>query len=157
MQSTALTPDAYVAELEPDRKEAIERLRSIFNTKLTALGFEETMGSGMINYVVPYSLYPPGYHCKPKQPLPFLGLAAQKNFIAVYHLGIYSDEAILKWFEENYPKHTSAKLDMGKSCIRFKKEKDIPYALFEALAEKISAEKWIATYELGRQQGKRGV
>lgn len=152
MQSNALTTDDYIAELPPDRQEALTKLREIFSRKLKPLGFEEEMSSGMIGYVVPYSLYPAGYHCKPKQPLPFLAIASQKHFVAVYHLGIYSDQSLLDWFNEAYPKHTDSKLDMGKSCIRFKNMTAIPYELFEQLAEKISAADWIRTYELSRNK-----
>lgn len=157
MQSSALSPEDYVNELEPERKEAIAKLRLLFKTELEALGFEEGMGAGMINYWVPYSLYPQGYHCKPKQPLPFLAIASQKNFIAIYHLGLYADAHLLSWFNEQFPLHTSAKLDMGKSCIRFKKASTIPYTLFEALAKKISAAQWVGVYESGREEGRRGV
>lgn len=157
MQSGALSPDDYINELAPERQEAIHKLRLLFKRELEALGFEEGMGSGMINYWVPYSLYPQGYHCKPKQPLPFLAIASQKNFIAIYHLGLYADVNLLSWFEEQYPLHTSAKLDMGKSCIRFRKASTIPYSLFEALAKKISATQWVSNYESRREEGHRGV
>lgn len=146
MQSSAKTPDEYLNELPEDRKLALSRLREIFTSSLSE-GFEEVMSSGMINYVVSYAFYPPGYHCKPKQPLPFLAIASQKNFIAVYHMGLYADQALLDWFLENYPLQTSAKLDMGKSCIRFKRSSDIPYSLFEALAKKMSAQQWVEIYE----------
>ncbi len=157
MQSNASTPEAYINEVDPAQREALAKLREIFKVALEKQGFEEGMRSGMINYWVPYALYPSGYHCKPKQELPFLAIAAQKNFIAVYHLGLYANEVLLTWFTEAYPNYTSAKLDMGKSCIRFKKTGDIPYALFEALAEKISAVEWIESYERGRDQGRRGI
>lgn len=156
MQSSAQTPQSYLEQLPPDRREAISRLRTIFNQSLPQ-GFEEIMSSGMINYVVPFSLYPPGYHCKPVQPLPFLAIASQKNFVAVYHMGLYSQPALLEWFLAEYPKHTNAKLDMGKSCIRFKKVDAIPYALFEELAKKITPDDWIAIYEQGRSEHRRGV
>lgn len=157
MQSNAKTPDDYISELDGDRQTAVSKLRAVLKATLSTLGFEETMGAGMIAYVVPYSLYPQGYHCKPKQPLPFLNIASQKDHIAVYHLGLYSDASLLEWFVENYPKHTTAKLNMGKSCIRFKRESDIPYDLFEELAGKISAEKWIAMYEASRKQHKPDI
>lgn len=150
MQSSAISPDAYMNELPEDRKAAISKLRDILNTHLPQ-GFEETMASGMISYVVPFHIYPQGYHCKPKQPLPFIGIASQKNFIAIYHLGFYVDQDLLTWFKENYTLQTTAKLDMGKSCIRFKKSSDIPYNLIELLAKKITPAQWIETYEAGRQ------
>ena len=136
MQSKATTPDEYIAELPADRKEAMTKLRKEVLKNLPK-GFKETMGYGMMGYVVPHSLYPTGYHCKPTDPLPFAGFASQKNFIAFYHMGIYADPKLLKWFVTEYPKHTDAKLDMGKSCIRFKKPEKIPFKLFGELMGKI--------------------
>jgi hypothetical protein len=101
----------------------------------------------MLGYVVPHSKYPNGYHCDPKLPLPFMTIASQKNFVAFYHMGIYADQKLLQWFTDEYPKHSKAKLDMGKSCIRFKKLDQIPYKLIGELVSKVSAEKWIETYE----------
>ena len=101
----------------------------------------------MLGYSVPHKIYPPGYHCDPKLPLPFVGMASQKNFIAFYHMGIYAMPDLLKWFVAEYPKHSTAKLDMGKSCIRFKKPEHIPYKLIGELMKKVSVEKWIEVYE----------
>ena len=103
----------------------------------------------MIGYVVPKSLYPEGYHCDPKLPLPFAGLAAQKNSINLYHMGIYADDYLLKWFQAEYAKQSKFKLDMGKSCIRWKKYEDIPYKLIEELFSKMSTKDWINLYEKG--------
>ena len=133
------------------RKEAVEKLRQTINDNLP-VGFEETMGYGMIAYVVPKSIYPAGYHCDKDLPLPFINIASQKNFIAVYHMGIYANPDLLNWFIAEYPKHYISKLDMGKSCIRFKKLDQIPYQLIGELATKISPEQWITDYE---QQFKR--
>ncbi|MGV3640687.1 MAG: DUF1801 domain-containing protein, partial [Adhaeribacter sp.] len=102
---------------------------------------------GMIGYVVPHSLYPAGYHCDPKQPLPFMGVASQKNFVSVYHMGLYSDPELLNWFTGEYPKHCKTKLDMGKSCIRFKKPEQVPFELLGELAAKLSPREWIDLYE----------
>jgi len=146
MQSTAKTPDEYIASLPEDRKEVIAKLRTIFLEKLPE-GFAERMGYGMMGYDVPHSIYPNGYHCDPKQPLPFLAMASQKNFIAVYHMGIYANKEIYDWFVAEYPKHCKTKLDMGKSCIRFKKMNDIPYELLGELATKMTVQDWITTYE----------
>lgn len=146
MQSTAKTADEYIASLPEDRKEAMDKLRSIFLKNLPE-GFVEGMGYGMMGYDVPHSIYPNGYHCDPKQPLPFLGMASQKNFIAVYHMGIYANKELYDWFVAAYPKHCKTKLDMGKSCIRFKKMEDIPYALLGELAARMSVQDWISTYE----------
>src|SRR5690606_14230421 len=101
----------------------------------------------MIGWVIPHSIYPAGYHCDPKLPLPFLSIASQKNFVAVYHMGVYSDEKILNWFTEEYAKTIKTKLDMGKSCIRFKKMDQIPFDLIGELASKITVNEWIQTYE----------
>jgi hypothetical protein len=110
-------------------------------------GFAEIMSSGMISYVVPHTVYPNGYHCDPKQPLPFISIASQKNFVAVYHMGLYADPELLAWFTTEHQKQTPQKLDMGKSCIRFKKIDQIPYELIGALAAKSTPQQWIATYE----------
>jgi uncharacterized protein YdhG (YjbR/CyaY superfamily) len=146
MQSKALTPQEYIDELPLDRKEVIQKLRNVIKDNLPK-GFEEVMGYGMLGYAVPHSIYPKGYHCNPKDPLPFISLASQKNFIAFYHMSIYSNKSLHDWFSEEYPKHCKAKLDMGKSCIRFKKMDDIPYELIAELVKKVSVDDWIKTYE----------
>ena len=105
------------------------------------------MQYGMLGYVVPHNIYPDGYHCNPKDALPFMALASQKNHIGFYHMGIYSDPDLMKWFTEEYPKHATGKLDMGKSCIRFKKVDDIPNDLIGELCGKMSAREWIELYE----------
>lgn len=146
MQSKATTVDEYIKELPDDRREAIIKLRKEIKKNMPK-GFEETMSYGMIGYVVPHSLYPPGYHCTPHLPLPFFNIASQKNFVAVYHMGIYADSGLLQWFLKEFQKHTTAKLDMGKSCIRFKKMDTIPFKLFGELATKVTPAEWIALYE----------
>lgn len=148
MQIFADTPDQYVAQLPDDRKVAINALRQTIMENLPP-GFEEAVGYGMIGYVVPHSLYPAGYHCDPKQPLPFMGMASQKNFVAVYHMGIYADPTLLDWFTAEYAKRVKGKLDMGKSCIRFKKPHEIPLELIGDLAKQMTVEEWIALYEKG--------
>ena len=146
MQMTAENPDHYVDQLPDDRKEAFQKLRTSI-LKNIPKGFVETMSYGMIGYVVPHSIYPDGYHCDPKLPLPFLSIASQKNFIAVYHMGIYADDKLMEWFTSEYPKHSSTKLDIGKSCIRFKKVNELPYKLIGELAGKMSLKDWIKIYE----------
>ncbi len=146
MQSKAATPDAYVAELPADRKGPITELRNTI-LKNMPKGFTEEMNYGMLGYVVPHSIYPAGYHCDPKLPLPFMALASQKNFIAFYHMGIYAMPELMEWFTTEYPKHTTAKLDMGKSCIRFKKPEHIPHKLIGQLVKKMSVKDWINCYE----------
>ena len=115
MKYEASTPDQYVAQLPEPRQEAMQRLREVIRTHLPD-GFEETMGYGMIGYVVPHSLYPGGYHCDPKLPLPFINLASQKQYIALYHMGVYADPELLEWFLEAYAQQGVGKPDMGKSC-----------------------------------------
>jgi len=110
-------------------------------------GFEAAMSYGGLGYVVPHKLYPPGYHCKPTEPLPFAGIASQKGSINFYHMGIYADPVLYKWFVSEYPKHSKQKLDMGKSCVRFKKFEDIPYKLIGELMKKVTVNEWIHVYE----------
>ena len=140
------SPEAYINLLPSDRRDALAALRRVLKENLPA-GFAETMGYGMIGYVVPHALYPAGYHCNPQLPLPFISIASQKNFIAVYHMGLYADQELLGWFVQEYPKHGQSKLDMGKSCIRFKKTDAIPYRLLGELARKMSVPDWVALYE----------
>lgn len=146
MQYEVSTLDEYFEIIPPERKEAVKKIYETLKMNLPN-GFEEQISYVHIWFVVPHSMYPNGYHCDPTSPLPFIGLASQKNFIALYHMGIYSDEKLLNWFIEEYPKHAKRKLDMGKSCIRFKKTDDIPYDLIGRLASKITPDQWIATYE----------
>ena len=146
MTSTAKTPDEYFASLPEDRQAAMEKLRSVVKKNLPK-GFTETMGYGMVGWVVPHSKYPAGYHCDPKQPLPFAGMASQKNSISFYHMGLYAMPDLLNWFTAEYPKHSKTKLDMGKSCIRFKKPENIPFELIGQLMKKVSPDEWIAQYE----------
>jgi hypothetical protein len=146
MQSKATTVDAYVAELPEDRKKAITELRKVIKKNLPK-GFKEEMGYGNIGYVVPHSKYPAGYHCDPKLPLPFMGVASQKNSINFYHMGIYADPELLKWFTDAHTKASPKKLDMGKSCVRYKNPDDIPYKLLGELVSKITVDDWIEMYE----------
>jgi uncharacterized protein YdhG (YjbR/CyaY superfamily) len=146
MQSKATTIEAYLQELPEDRKEAMKKLRAVIKKNLPK-GFKEEMSYGMIGYVVPHSLYPGGYHCNPKLPLPFMCIASQKNFIALYHMCVYADPALQKWFAAEYAKAVSAKLDMGKSCIRFKKAENIPYKLIGELTARVTMQEWIDRYE----------
>lgn len=146
MQSKALTPADYIAELPEDRKKVMEQLRKTIIDNLPD-GFQEGMAYGMLGYAVPHSIYPKGYHCNPKEPLPFMGLASQKNFIAFYHMGVYADKKLYDWFVTEYGKRCKYKLDMGKSCVRFKKIDGIPYDLIAELTQKISVQDWIALYE----------
>lgn len=146
MKSAAATPEDYLKGLSEDRKDAVSAIRKAIKENLPE-GFSESMGYGMLCYGVPHSIYPKGYHCDPKQPLPLMSLASQKNFIALYHMGLYANKPLLDWFVSEFPKHAKYKLDMGKSCIRFKRLDDIPYELIGELCSKISVGNWIDMYE----------
>jgi hypothetical protein len=146
MKYEAASPDAYIAQLPEERQAAMLQLRGTIIAHLPS-GFEEAMSYGMIGYVVPHRLYPAGYHCDPKLPLPFISIASQKNFIALYHMGLYADKPLLDWFVGEYPRHSSTKLDMGKSCIRFKKVDQMPLQLVGELCTKLTPEAWIELYE----------
>jgi len=151
MQSNAKTPKEYISELPKDRKQPIMKLRESILKNLPE-GFEEVMSYGMIGYVVPHTLYPDGYHTNPLLPLPFINIASQKNFIALYHMGIYSDNGLFNWFVSEYPKHVKTKLDMGKSCIRFKNINQIPYSLIGELVSKMNVNQWVNTYDKARKK-----
>mgnify|MGYP005992932821 CR=1 FL=1 len=146
MQYEASTVDEYINQLPEERKVVLTKLRAIINKNLPK-GFVEQINYKMPGYVVPHSMYPDGYHCTPELPLPFMNIASQKNFVALYHSGIYADPKLHSWFTTEYPKHCKYKLDMGKSCVRFKKMDDIPYKLIEELVQKMTPEQWIALYE----------
>lgn len=146
MQIKVDTVEEYIDQIPEERKEVIQKFRKVLSENLPE-GFKEEMSYGMIGYVVPHSLYPKGYHCTPKLPLPFINVASQKNFVALYHMNLYANKSLMEWFTAEYPKHSKAKLDIGKSCMRFKKLDQIPYELIGELAQKITVEQWIKTYE----------
>ena len=146
MQYTSETPDQYIEQIPQERQAIMQRLREVIKNNLPD-GFDERMSYGMIGYVVPHTIYPDGYHCDPKLPLHFMNIASQKNFIAVYHSGIYADPDLMQWFVDEYPKYVKTKLDMGKSCIRFKKPDQIPLQLIGELATKMTPQQWINLYE----------
>ena len=146
MTSEATTQEDYISQLPEERKKPIIKLNNLIKKHLPK-GLEAGMGYGMLAYYVPKSIYPDGYHCKPFPPLPFINLASQKNFIALYHSGLYAKKELYDWFVSEYPKHSKYKLDMEKSCVRFKKIDDIPYDLIEQLLGKMSVEEWIGIYE----------
>jgi hypothetical protein len=146
-----MTVQDYMKNLPEDRRGVMEALRKVIKKNLPK-GFEETMNYGMIGYVVPHSIYPAGYHCDTKLPLPFMNIASQKNNISFYHMGIYAMPELLEWFVGEYPKHAKSKLDMGKSCVRLKKMDDIPYELIGQLAKKVSVKDWINCYETNLQK-----
>jgi len=146
MTSDAKTVAEYISQIPAEQKTQVEQIRKVIKKNLPK-GFQEIMNYGMIGYVIPHSIYPDGYHCNPKLPLPFMGLAAQKNFVAFYHMGVYADPLLLKWFTESYAKAVPGKLDMGKSCLRFKKNAVIPYELIGELVQKMTTKDWIDLYE----------
>ena len=146
MQIKVNTVEEYIDQIPEEHKEVIPKLRKVLSENLPE-GFKEEMSYGMIGYVVPHSLYPKGYHCTPKLPLPFISVASQKNFIALYHMNLYANKSLMEWFTAEYPKHSKAKLDIAKSCMRFKKLDQIPYELIGELAQKITVQQWIKTYE----------
>ncbi len=148
MTYNANSVDEYIAQLPKERQEAIEKLRNLALHNLPK-GFSEGIIYKMIGFFVPLEIYPAGYHCAKKEPepLPFVQFASQKNFIAMYNMGLYADKELYDWFVEEYPKHSKYKLDMGKSCVRFKKIDDIPYDLISELLRKMSVEDWISLYE----------
>lgn len=140
------SPEDYINQAPEDRQETLKKLRKTISSNLPK-GFEEGIQYGMIGYYVPHSIYPNGYHCNPKEPLPFMSFASQKNSINLYHMGIYAVPEIHEWFVTEYPKHSKRKLDMGKSCIRFKKMDEIPYELIAELCKKLTVKQWINIYE----------
>ena len=146
MQSTASSINDYLNEIPEERKTAFLKLRETILINLPE-GFVEEMSYGMIGYIVPHSVYPKGYHCNPKLPLPFINLASQKNFIALYHMGIYANPELLDWFVAEFSKYSNQKLKMEKSCIRFKKMAQIPFDLIVEKIKKISVKEWISCYE----------
>jgi len=146
MQYKASSPEEYIKQLPEERRVVIQKIRDSILKNLPK-GFEEKMSYGMLGYVVPHTLYPAGYHCTPELPLPFLNIASQKNFVAVYHMGIYAENNLYEWFIAEFPKYAKRKLDMGKSCIRFKYMDDIPYELIGELVKKMTVDDWITIYE----------
>jgi len=142
----AASPEEYISQLPEERKDSVVKLRKTVKDNLPA-GFQEVLSYGMIGYVVPHSIYPSGYHVDPKMPVPFISIASQKNHIALYHMGLYIFPEFLTWFKDEYPKHIKTKLDMAKSCIRFKRMDEIPYELIAQLCRKISMEDYLKKYE----------
>lgn len=146
MKTFGKTVKEILNNLSADRADPFNKLHNVIIKNLPE-GFEAAISYGGLGYVVPHSIYPAGYHCKPSEPLPFAGIASQKHSINFYHMGIYADPTLFNWFVKEFPKYSKQKLDMGKSCIRFKKMDDIPYKLIGELMQKISVNKWISIYE----------
>jgi uncharacterized protein YdhG (YjbR/CyaY superfamily) len=154
MQSTATTVTEYLTGLPEDRMEAVTKLRNLIKKNIPK-GFEECMSYGMIGYVIPHKIYPDGYHCDPKLPVPFMNIASQKNFVALYHMGLYGDGQLKTWFEAEYKKTVPTKIDMGKGCVRFKKMENIPFKLIGELAQKITVKEYIEMYETNWKSAKK--
>ena len=146
MEYNATSPEDYISQVPEERQDILKKLRKIINQNLPK-SFEEGIQYGMIGYYVPHSMYPDGYHCKPSEPLPFMSFASQKNSVNLYHMGIYAKPELHDWFVNEYPKHCKRKLDMGKSCMRFKKLDEIPFDLIAELTTKMSVDEWIQIYE----------
>ena len=146
MQLQADNPDHYVTQIPKERQAIFNELRIIIKNNMPP-ELQECISYGMIGYVVPKSVYPAGYHCSPELPLPFANLASQKNNISFYHMGLYANEDLMLWFKEEYAKRSKYKLDMGKSCVRFKRMADIPLVLIGELMGKMSTQEWVETYE----------
>jgi hypothetical protein len=146
MQIKADTPERYLGHLPEDRKRAISKLRRVIQTNIPE-GFEENITYGIVGYVIPHSIYPKGYHSDNTIPLPFMSIAAQKNYISLYHFGLYADRALMDWFVKEFPKHSKQKLNIGKSCLKFKKAEHIPFDLIGELSSKITTHQWINIYE----------
>jgi uncharacterized protein YdhG (YjbR/CyaY superfamily) len=141
-----MTVSDYIDNVQEERKSVFLQVLEAVRKGIPS-DFEECISYGMIGFVVPHSLYPKGYHCDPKLPLPFISIANQKNSINLYHMGIYANADLLDWFVDSYNKSSGSKLDMGNSCIRFNPKKEIPYLLIQELCSKMKAEEWIKLYE----------
>lgn len=157
MKSDAKTVGDYLAELDDDRRGVMTALVDAIDAHLPE-GFEKEMQYGMPNWVVPLSTFPAGYHCTPDTPLPFLAIASQKQYISIYHMAVYADPELLDWFVAEYEKlDTGRKLNMSKSCIRFRKSEHVPVNLIAELAEKVTPQQWIEFYEKSRAEGRPGT
>ena len=148
MQSTAKTIEEYLERLPEDRQAALRKLRAVIRKNLPK-GFAEQMQYGMIGYVVPHSVYPDGYHCNPKEPLPFAGLASQKNHMAIYLMTVYQSVGLEAWLRGEFAQRKK-KLDLGKSCLRFKKLDDLPLDVVGELFGKVSLAEYVERYEAAR-------
>jgi len=146
MQIPAVSIEDYISKIPEERQEIFKKMFDTINDNLPE-GFKQGISYGMIGWDVPLETYPAGYHCTPGLPLPFMGLASQKNFIALYHMGMYAKPDLLNWFVEEFPKHCKRKLDMGKSCVRFKKMDDIPLELLAEMSKKMTVDEWVTIYE----------
>ena len=151
----ATTIKEFIDSLPDDRKKAITHLRKAISKNIPK-GFKESVAFNSIVWSVPHSSYPAGYHCDPAKPLMLMCLSSTKGHISLHHMGLYGSTPLLKWFTTEWPKHSSKKLDMGKACIRFKKPEDVPVALIEELATKLTPQQWVEQYEFALSSSKKG-
>jgi len=155
MRSTATSSSEYFASLPADRREALEAVRDVIRANLDP-GFEEGMSYGMIGWCVPHSIFPAGYHCNPRQPLPYASIASQKNYMAIYLMSLYGMPALESWFRAAWAK-TGKKLDMGKCCIRFKKLEDLPLAVIGEAIRRVPVRAYVENYEAALAKMGRGA
>ncbi|AZA62498.1 DUF1801 domain-containing protein [Chryseobacterium indoltheticum] len=146
MQIPSISVEDYISQIPEERQEVFKKMFDTVNDNLPQ-GFKQGVSYGMIGWNVPLETFPAGYHCIPGSALPFMNMASQKNFIALYHMGMYAKPELLDWFVAEFPKHSKRKLDMGKSCIRFKKMDEIPFELIAELSKKMTVDEWINIYE----------
>ncbi|MCX8531705.1 DUF1801 domain-containing protein [Chryseobacterium luquanense] len=146
MQTPTTSLEDYFSQIPEERQEVFKKMFDTITDNLPS-GFQKGISYGMVGWQVPLEKYPDGYHCSPGLALPFMSLASQKNFIALYHMGMYAKPELLDWFVAEYPKHSKRKLDMGKSCVRFKKMDEIPFELIAELSKKMTVDEWIDIYE----------
>ncbi|GJM24448.1 MAG: hypothetical protein DHS20C16_08630 [Phycisphaerae bacterium] len=144
MQSKAKTVKEYLDALPEDRRKALQAVRKVIKANLDK-GYKEGMQYGMIGYFVPHTIYPDGYHCDPSEPLPFASIASQKNHMAIYMMCVYSDAKLQEWFKKAWAK-TGKKLDMGKSCVRFKKLEDLPLEIIGETIRRVPVKKYVDHY-----------
>ena len=147
MQSSAATVQDYLDGLPPERRVIVETVREVILANLDT-DYSEDMQYGMIGYAVPHSVFPAGYHCDPSQPLPFAGIASQKNYVSIYLMGMAwsPDSEDMQWLRAAWPASGKKKLDMGKSCIRFKKLDDIALDVIGEAIRRVPAQEFIARY-----------
>jgi len=138
--------ETYLNSLSKDRKESVQKIIKVVEDNIP-FGYSKIMNYNMPSFVIPHSIYPDGYHVTPVLPLPFIGVASQKNHIGFYHMGLYANPKLLDWFISEYPKFCTSKLDMGKSCVKFKNMNNIPYELIGELSKQMTTKEWINIYE----------
>lgn len=155
MQSKAATVQEYLASLPEDRRRALQAVRDVVLANLDA-DYEEGMQYGMIGYYVPHRIHPAGYHCDPKQPFPFGGLASQKNYMSLYLMCTYGENPHSKWFKDAWAK-TGKKLDMGKACIRFKKVEDLALDVIGEMIRRVPARKYLAQCQAAMAAGRQAA